>query len=83
MRETALRVSVPGNVFISSIYHAEGETYIRLYEMEGKNGEVSVTLQGEDVKLLPVDFFENPVGDALEEVTLKAHEVRTYRLVKA
>jgi len=83
MRETALRVSVPENVFISSVYHADGETYIRLYEMEGKDGVTSVTLQGEDVKLMPVDFFENPVGEAVEEAALKAHEVRTYRLVKA
>ncbi len=82
LRDVALRVNVPENVFISSIYRAGEDTYIRFYEMEGRTGEISATLDGETALLQETDFFENPTAEPVETVTLGSCAVRTYKLIR-
>lgn len=74
-------LDLPENIFLSSLYHTRGSIYLRLYEMEGKEGRVCAQLHGKSILMEPVDFFENAVSDALESAVLMPYQVKTYHLV--
>ncbi len=80
LRDLDLKLDLPENVFLSSLYHADGRAYVRLYEMGGGEGDVSVSLRGRRAGLTPVDFFHTPSGAAVSSARLGPWQVRTFRI---
>lgn len=78
IRAAGFELELPENAFLSSLYTREGKLYLRLYELAGREAVVSPRLRGRAARLTPVDFLENPTGEPVGEITLGAHQVRTW-----
>lgn len=74
-------LQLPENVFLSSTYQKNGNLFLRVYEMEGREGKIEAQLQGRSVLLEPVDFFEEATGTARQNWLIAPHQVKTFRLI--
>ncbi len=80
VKDLDLKLELPENLFVSSLYHADGNAYLRLYEMGGCEGEAAVILRGRKAGLTPVDFFHTPTDGKVSSAKLGPWQVRTFRI---
>ncbi len=77
-----LAISAPENVFVSALYHEDEQPYLRVFEMEGKQADISVSYEGRALSLQETDLLENPLADPVQKARILPRQVKTYRLIR-
>ena len=74
-----LPVDTSDNVLMSAYYAKGGSAYLRVYEIAGADGTVSVA----GYRLFACDLLENETGECFDETApVNCHRIRTFRLEK-